>query len=143
MNRRAFTLVELMIATFLTCVIAAGVFVFFSGSGRLSKEAYETVSAAMSNRVEHENAQYMEADAIVWDAIALNFNTNYAALKAEYWESDHWRIRRFDTTNLQFAATLSVTFDGSGVSAWLEWNGQVLSNRVTRSEYDRWKEEDQ
>lgn len=51
------------------------------------------------NRVEHENAQYMEADAIVWDAIALNFNTNYAALKAEYWENDHWRIRRFDATN--------------------------------------------
>ena len=58
MNRRAFTLVELMIATFLTCVIAAGVFVFFSGSGRLSKEAYEAVSAAMSNRVERENAVF-------------------------------------------------------------------------------------
>lgn len=55
MSRPAFTLVELMIATFLTCVIAAGVFMFFSGSGRLSKDAYETVSAVMSNRVEREN----------------------------------------------------------------------------------------
>ena len=56
MNRRAFTLVELMIATSLACVIAAGVFMFFSGSGRLSRDAYETVSAAMSRRSERENA---------------------------------------------------------------------------------------
>lgn len=56
MNRPAFTLVELMLATAITCVIAAGVFMFFSGSGRLSKDAYETVSAVMSNRVERENA---------------------------------------------------------------------------------------
>ena len=56
MNRPAFTLVELMIATAITCVIAAGVFMFFSGSGRLSKDAYEAVSAAMTNRVEREKA---------------------------------------------------------------------------------------
>ena len=123
--RKGFTLIE--------CMVAGAILV-------LVTTAFMRALSVI-NRVEHENAQYMEADAIVWDAIARNFNTNCAALKAEYREGDHWRTRRFDTTNLQFAATLSVTFDGSGVSAWLEWNGQMLSNRVTRSEYDRWKEE--
>lgn len=56
MNRPAFTLVELMIATFITCLIAAGVFMFFSGSGRLSKDAYEAVSAAMDSRAARENS---------------------------------------------------------------------------------------
>ena len=119
--RKGFTLVECMVAG---AMLALVVTAFMK-------------AISVINRVEHENAQYMEADAIVWDAIALNFNTNYAALKREYWGDDHWLVRRFDTTNLQFAATLSVTFDGSGISAWLEWNGQLLSNRVTRSAYDR------
>ena len=124
--RRGFTLIECMVAgTILVLVVTA----FMK-------------ALSVINRVEHENAQYMEADAIVWDAIALNFNTNYAALKSEYWENGQWRVKRFDTTTLQFAATLSVTFGGSGVSAWLEWNGQMLSNRVTRSAYDRWKEDE-
>lgn len=73
MNRPAFTLVELMIATFLTCVIAAGVFMFFSGSGRLSKDAYETVSAVMFNRVERDKAifradRFRESPYLPYDA---------------------------------------------------------------------------
>ena len=124
--RKGFTLIE--------CMVAGAILV-------LVTTAFMRALSVI-NRVEHENAQYMEADAIVWDAIALNFNTNYAALKSEYWGKDRWEVRRFDTTNLQFAATLSVAFDGSGISAWLEWNGQTLSNRVTRSAYDRWKEDE-
>lgn len=56
MKRPAFTLVEFIIATSITCLIAAGVFMFFSGSGRLSKDAYETVSAAMNSRIERERS---------------------------------------------------------------------------------------
>ena len=44
MNRSAFTLVELMIATAITCLIAAGTFMFFSGSGRISRAGYREKS---------------------------------------------------------------------------------------------------
>lgn len=54
MSRPAFTLVELMIATTITCVIAAGTYMFFSGSGRMSREAYEEVSAAMTDCIVRE-----------------------------------------------------------------------------------------
>ena len=54
MNRPAFTLVELMIATSIACLIAAGAFMFFSGSGRISKESYREINNALSNRVDRE-----------------------------------------------------------------------------------------
>lgn len=54
MGRPAFTLIELMIATTITCVIAAGTYMFFSGSGSLSREAYKEVSAVMSDCIVRE-----------------------------------------------------------------------------------------
>lgn len=89
------------------------------------------------NRVEHENAQYMEADAIVWDAIAADFNRDYQALKGAYWKGGKWQPRQFDATVCQFPADLSVAFDGSRLSAWIEWNGLLVSNSVIRSQYAR------
>ena len=59
MNRPAFTLVELMLATAITCVIAAGVYVFFSGSGRISREGYREINAALSNRVDREKRLFV------------------------------------------------------------------------------------
>ena len=56
MNRPAFTLIELMIATALTCVIAAGTYVFFAGSGRISREGYDAISSALANRVARERS---------------------------------------------------------------------------------------
>lgn len=61
MNRPGFTLVELMLATTITCLIAAGVFVFFSGSSQVSREAYDDVTSAMSDRVVREQALFVEA----------------------------------------------------------------------------------
>ena len=95
------------------------------------------------SRVENENAQYMAADAIVWDAIAAHFNLDYNDLKAEYWSDGRWQVKRFDVTNRQHRATLSVAFDGNRISAWIEWNrGLTLSNSVVRSEYARRREDD-
>lgn len=54
MNRPAFTLVELLIASAVACVIAAGTFMFFSGSGRISQDAYREINNALSNRVDRE-----------------------------------------------------------------------------------------
>ena len=61
MNRAAFTLVELMIATSVACVIAVGVFMFFSGSATLSREAYEEVSRAMADRQAREQDLFVRA----------------------------------------------------------------------------------
>ena len=124
--RRGFTLVE--------CMVAGAVLV-------LVVTAFMRALSVI-NRVEHENAQYLEADAIVWDAIAANFNRDYDDLKAEYRADGRWQVRCFDVTNLQHRATLSVTFDGSRISAWIEWNGQTLSNGVLRSEYARRRDEE-
>ena len=124
--RKGFTLVECMIAgAILTLVVTA----FMR-------------ALSVINRVEHENAQYLEADAIVWDAIAANFNRDYDDLKADYRVDGHWQVRRFDVTNLQHDATLSVTFDGQRISSWIEWNGQTLSNSVLRSQYARRRDEE-
>lgn len=60
-NRPAFTLIELMIATALTCLIAAGTFLFFSGSKTLSRDAYDTVTRAMSARIDREKSLFVEA----------------------------------------------------------------------------------
>ena len=61
MNRSAFTLVELMIATAITCLIATGTFMFFSGSGRMSKESYREINNALSNRVDREKRLFVSA----------------------------------------------------------------------------------
>ena len=58
MKRPAFTLVELTVATSIACVIAAGIFLFFAGSKRLSREAYLEVSAAMDGRLARERALF-------------------------------------------------------------------------------------
>lgn len=125
--RKGFTLVECMIAgAILTLVVTAFM------------RALSVIS-----RVENENAQYMVADAIVWDAIASHFNLDYNDLKAEYWSGGRWQVKQFDVTNRQHQATLSVTFDGTRISAWIEWNrGMMLSNSVVRSEYARKREDD-
>ena len=124
--RKGFTLIE--------CMVAGAILV-------LVTTAFMKALSVI-NRVEHENAQYLEADAIVWDAIAANFNRDYDDLKAEYRADGRWQVRRFDVTNLQHRATLSVTFDGSRISAWIEWSGQTLSNGVLRSEYARRRDEE-
>lgn len=59
--RTGFTLVELMVATALTCLIAAGTFLFFSGSKTLSKDAYDEVTRAMSARTDREKSLFVEA----------------------------------------------------------------------------------
>lgn len=88
MNRPAFTLVELMIATFLTCVIAAGVFMFFSGSGRLSRDAYETVSAVMSNRVVREKAIFRERENAIFTSGHLRESPYLPYDTSRRWEDE-------------------------------------------------------
>ena len=56
-----FTLVELMIATAITCLIAAGTFLFFSGSKTLSKDAYGEVTRALTARIDREKSLFVEA----------------------------------------------------------------------------------
>lgn len=84
---------------------------------------------AVINRVECENAQYLEADAIVWDAIAETFNRDYKTIVRETVERN--------SSVCGFPARLSVAFDGTFVTSWICWNGQVLSNEVMRSAYAR------
>ena len=74
MNRPAFTLVELMLATSIVCVIAAGVFMFFSGSGRLSRDAYREVSAAMSGRADREKSFFTPRQGL--ESPYLPYDTN-------------------------------------------------------------------
>ena len=64
-DRAGFTLVELMIATALTCLIAAGTFLFFSGSKTLSRAAYDEVTRAMSARTDREKSLFAEARRLV------------------------------------------------------------------------------
>ena len=114
--RKGFTLVECMVAgAILVLVVTA----FMQ-------------ALAVINRVEHENAQYMEADAIVWDAIAESFNRKFE-------EIDRATIER-ETTVCEFPARLFVSFDGSNIVSWIEWNNQVLSNEVMRSACARKRE---
>lgn len=61
MSHTGFTLAELMLATAITCLIAAAAFVFFSGSARLSRDAYDEVTGAMSDRTFREQALFVEA----------------------------------------------------------------------------------
>ena len=61
MNRSAFTLIELMIATAITCLVAAGTFMFFSGSGRISRAGYREINNALSNRVDREKRLFVPA----------------------------------------------------------------------------------
>ena len=81
------------------------------------------------NRVEHENAQYMEADAIVWDAIAETFNKDYQGIAKG-------KVERSSAV-CGFPAQLTVSFDGTYISSWIEWNGLLVSNSVIRSQYAR------
>ena len=124
--RKGFTLIE--------CMVAGAILV-------LVVTAFMRALSVI-NRVEHENAQYLEADAIVWDAIAANFNRDYDDLKADYRVNGSWQVRSFAVTNLQHQATLSVAFDGCRISAWIDWNGQTLSNSVLRSQYARRRDEE-
>lgn len=61
MSRSAFTIVELMIATAITCVMAAGTFLFFSGSKTLSREAYDEVTGMMASRADRERDLFVRA----------------------------------------------------------------------------------
>lgn len=111
--RKGFTLVECMIAG---AILVLVVTTFMQ-------------ALAVINRVECENAQYLEADAIVWDAIAETFNKDYQGIAKG-------KVERSSAV-CGFPAQLTVSFDGSYISSWIEWNGQMLSNEVMRSEYAR------
>ena len=112
---RGFTLVECMIAG---AILALVVTTFMK-------------ALAVINRVEFENAQYLEADAIVWDAIAETFNMEFKDIPKDE--------RVMMTSVRGFPAELHVSFDGSVISSWIKWNEgrQVLSNEVMRSTYAR------
>lgn len=111
--RKGFTLVECMVAGAILALVTTSFMKALS----------------VINRVENENAQYMEADAIVWDVIAESFNREYKEIPKEE--------REYVTSVRGHAADLHVSFDGELISAWIEWNGQMLSNAVTRSAYAR------
>ena len=115
--RRGFTLVE--------CMVAGAILV-------LVVTAFMRALTVI-NRVARENAQYLEADAIVWDAIAETFNRDYASIPTEPFERE--------SAVCGIPARLFVSFDGSFISSWIEWNGQVVSNEVMRSAYARRREE--
>lgn len=128
--RKGFTLIE--------CMIAGAVLVL----------VVTTFMMALSviNRVEHENAQFMEADAILWDALAREFNREYEDLSQRNgWEKD--------VQVCSFPATLTVDYEALStnnhewilISAEIKWRDDKhsLSNVVLRSEYARRGEDDE
>ena len=128
--RKGFTLIE--------CMIAGAVLVL----------VVTTFMMALSviNRVEHENAQFMEADAILWDALAREFNREYEDLsQRNRWEKD--------VQVCSFPATLTVDYEALStnnhewilISAEIKWRDDKhsLSNVVLRSEYARRGEDDE
>ena len=111
--RKGFTLVECMIAGMILVLVITA---FMR-------------ALAVVNRVEHENAQYLEADAIVWDAIMSAFTNDYE--KVGVIPSREIRV-------CGHPAQLFAEFDGTYISAWIVRNEQVVvSNAVMRSEYAR------
>lgn len=128
--RKGFTLIE--------CMIAGAVLVL----------VVTTFMMALSviNRVEHENAQFMEADAILWDALAREFNREYEDLSQRNgWEKD--------VQVCSFPATLTVDYEALStnnptwilISAEIKWRDDKhsLSNVVLRSKYARRGEDDE
>lgn len=104
------------------------------------------MALSVINRVEHENAQFMEADAILWDALAREFNREYEDLSQRNgWEKD--------VQVCSFPATLTVDYEALStnnptwilISAEIKWRDDKhsLSNVVLRSEYARRGEDDE
>lgn len=138
--RKGFTLIE--------CMIAGAVLVL----------VVTTFMMALSviNRVEHENAQFMEADAILWDALAREFNREYEDLYRECEENKDSSQRNGWEKDVQvcsFPATLTVDYEALStnnhewilISAEIKWRDDKhsLSNVVLRSEYARRGEDDE
>ena len=134
--RKGFTLIE--------CMIAGAILV-------LVTTAFMKALSVI-NRVEHENAQYMEADAILWDAIAETFTNDYQHLRSIYsvlpdGQSNLTVCVKNESLvkggQIVLRADLHIAFDGECIRAWIDWgNGKYsLTNEVMRSEYARRKEE--
>lgn len=104
--RRGFTLVECLMAGMILALVATAVLKGF----------------AVVGRVANENAQYLEADAIVWDALAEAFTNKVCELDAAVSVQGHpAELHRYFSP------------DGSRIIAKVEWNGQVVSNALHRS----------
>lgn len=102
--RRGFTLVECLVAGMILALVATAVLKGF----------------AVVGRVANENAQYLEADAIVWDALAEAFTNKVCELDA--------------AVSVQgFPGKIHRRLAGDRIVAWVEWNGQMHSNELLRA----------
>jgi len=135
--RRGFTLVECMLAGTLLCVAALAL---LQGLGVLS-------------RVAKENAEMLEADALVWDALAAEFNRPYENLKPltrtrTLAESAAPKLCAGSAESVRLTVRISSLpqVDDAGnalksVTAWVEWGGpsdrKALTNFVYRSAVGR------
>jgi len=135
--RKGFTLVECMLAGTLLCVAALAL---LQGLGVLS-------------RVAKENAEMLEADAVVWDALAAEFNRPYDKINSAtktrllteleaplLWSNSVGNVRLTVRTAVMPMSNAS----GSplkSIAAWVEWGGpesrMTLTNFVYRSDVGR------